>query len=64
MKGFDSSKALDDLEGLIKGLTRPNNTLSNHYKEIKKITNYLDGIYNKGLTDGFEEALKTNSIKL
>lgn len=63
MKVFESTKALDDLEELIKGLSK-HQTLSSHYKHVKKITNYLEGIYSKGLTDGFEQAEKTNNLKL
>jgi hypothetical protein len=63
MKNFDSIKALEDLEILIKELTTKK-TMASHYVQVKSITNYLEGIYNQGLKDGFKEAQRANNLKI
>ena len=63
MQAFDSHKALDKLEELIKGLAKKN-TLSSHLAEIKNITDYLESIYEQGLREGFELSEKADKLKL
>ena len=60
---FDSWKALDTIENMVKDLGKSDN-LSTHMKKVQKIIDFLEKIHNDALLIGFEQGEKSNTLKL
>lgn len=64
---FDSLKALEELEELIKALSKKH-SLTTHVIQVKKITDFLEKIHDAGIATGieigFEQGEKSNHLKL
>lgn len=60
---FDSLKALDTIENMVKDLGKSDN-LSTHMKKVQKIIDFLEKIHNDALLIGFEQGEKSNTLKL
>lgn len=60
---FDSHKALDTIEVLVKDLGK-GESLTIHLKKVQKIIDFLESIHNDALLIGFEQGEKSNTLKL
>ena len=60
---YDSWKALDTIENMVKDLGKSDN-LSTHMKKVQKIIDFLEKIHNDALLIGFEQGEKSNTLKL
>ena len=60
---FDSAKALDTIEALVKDLSKQD-SISVHLEKIKRITNFLHSIHDNAITEGFNQGLAANKLKI